>query len=72
MTQATEEKRVCTCASCGSCGGTGNVWFTFDGKYLGNHRCDDLDELQRCDDCEGSGLSDVCELCAYQEEDDEY
>lgn len=48
----------CTCVPCGSCNGTGNVWFTFDGKYLGNHRSDDLDNLERCDDCEGSGIAE--------------
>jgi hypothetical protein len=62
------EKR-CTCISCGSCGGTGNVWFTFDGKYLGKHRTDDLDELERCDDCEGSGISEECDYCVDSRDD---
>lgn len=53
----------CTCVSCSSCRGTGNVWFTFNGKYLGNHRSDDMDQLETCYDCDGSGLSEVCEFC---------
>src|SRR5579872_2401108 len=44
---------ACECVSCSACGGTGTVWFSFPGpdrggKYLGNHRCDDLDELDTC------------------------
>ena len=52
----------CKCVSCSSCGGTGSVWFTFDGKYLGNHRSDDLDELERCEECH-AGIVELCARC---------
>jgi RecJ-like exonuclease len=62
---------TCRCVSCSSCEGTGNVWLDFRGKYLGNHRSDDMDELVRCEDCEGSGISEECDECAdrYMDED---
>ena len=62
----------CKCVLCDSCNGTGNVWFTFDGKYLGNKRSDDLDELERCEDCEGSGITEMCDECCQSEEDEYY
>lgn len=54
----------CCCVSCGDCGGSGNVWFSFGGKeYLGSHRCDDLDEMETCDTCGGSGITETCDRC---------
>jgi hypothetical protein len=61
--------KSCTCVTCGECKGSGTVWFSFGssqyggGQYLGNHRGDDLDEMTTCEECGGSGLSEVCELC---------
>ena len=60
---------TCTCVSCGECGGSGIVWISFSGKYLGNHRCDDLDDLESCPDCGGSGISSVCDECRDAEEE---
>ena len=63
---------ACRCTSCGSCGGTGNVWFDLAGRYLGKGRCDNLDVLETCEDCGGSGVSETCDECAdamYQDED---
>jgi len=60
----------CTCTSCEGCGGTGHVWYSFSGEYLGNSRCDDMDELEVCDDCGGSGIFDVCDHCRVLEEMD--
>ena len=54
----------CTCVSCPDCGGTGSIWLDFQGRYLGSHRCDDLDELEPCDSCGGSGVSETCQSCA--------
>ena len=59
----------CKCVPCGSCGGIGNVWFTFDGKYLGNRRSDDMDELEWCEDCDGSGIAEECDYCLDHDED---
>lgn len=67
--QSAEQR--CTCVSCGECGGSGTVWFAFGGKeYLGNSRCDDLDEMETCEECGGSGLSEKCEYC--YDRDDEF
>jgi hypothetical protein len=62
---STDQKvRQCTCVSCGECRGTGTVWFAFGGReYLGNRRCDDLDEMHTCEECGGSGLSEMCDFC---------
>ena len=61
----------CTCVNCASCRGTGNVWFTFDGQYLGNCRSDDLDKLERCENCSGSGVAEECDYCIERREDDD-
>ncbi len=63
----------CTCEICAECEGTGNVWFAFPGpdrggKYLGNHRSDDLDELETCEWCHGSGIAEMCDECRDAEE----
>ena len=61
----------CTCISCHECGGTGTVWYSFGGKYLGNHRCDDLDNLETCETCGGQGIVERCWEC-QQKLDDEW
>ena len=60
---------TCMCVPCSECDGSGSVWFTFYGKYLGRSRCDDMDELQTCDECGGSGLVDMCDECREREEE---
>lgn len=67
----------CTCVSCGECDGTGRVWFAFPGpdrggRYLGRHRGDDLDEMDTCPQCDGSGITELCDECqmAMENEDD--
>lgn len=62
---------ACECIECPECGGTGNVWVSFSGKYLGNRRCDDLDEMESCPQCGGSGIDYMCEECAYAQEEEE-
>ena len=62
---------VCNCTSCPDCGGSGSVWRAWDGEYLGNHRCDDLDEMTSCDNCGGSGIESVCEECRFLAEKEE-
>ena len=54
---------ACKCVPCRECGGSGTVWYSFSGKYLGNHRCDDLDELEMCNECCGTGISETCDEC---------
>jgi hypothetical protein len=65
--------RGCSCVSCPECNGTGTVWFSFNGDYLGYSRCDDMDDMQTCMECEGSGIADVCDCCQdrFQPEADE-
>lgn len=60
----------CTCVVCPECGGTGNVWWSFSGKYLGRFRLDDLDVLEPCEECGGSGIIEMCDYCAMLDEDD--
>ena len=60
---------VCTCVKCSECNGTGNVWISFSGKYLGRFHCDDLDELDICPDCDGSGITEICDSCMGAEEE---
>lgn len=58
----------CECVRCSQCDGSGNVWFEFPGpprgRYLGRHRSDDLDEMETCEECGGSGIVETCEMCA--------
>ena len=60
----------CKCVTCGECGGTGNIWISFSGEYLGNNRCDDLDELDTCPECGGDGLSEMCDECRERIEEE--
>lgn len=61
---------ACECVRCGACGGTGTIWVDFAGRYLGNRRCDDLDQPEPCEDCGGSGITEACYECV--EAEDEY
>jgi len=54
---------TCKCVICGECMGNGRVWRSFSGKYLGNNRCDDLDDMESCPDCDGSGITEICDEC---------
>ncbi len=67
----------CKCIICAECDGTGNIWISFSGEYLGNHRCDDQDEIEECPECDGNGISDMCDDCRdalieQQEKDERY
>lgn len=66
------EKQACTCTTCSECRGSGNVWFSFGGRhYLGHRRSDDLDEMETCDHCRGSGIAEVCDRCQQLRDYDE-
>jgi len=54
---------ACKCISCQECKGSGAVWRAFNGEYLGSTTCDDLDEIETCDECKGTGISEECEEC---------
>jgi RecJ-like exonuclease len=53
----------CGCVICEECNGTGTVWVSFTGKYLGKNRCDDFDEIEPCESCGGSGVLEYCDEC---------
>jgi len=62
----------CECVFCLACNGRGTVWFSFDGRYLGNSRCDDMDNIETCEECLGDGLAEICEYCQEAYDDDNY
>lgn len=55
--------RPCQCVRCGSCRGTGNVW-----RPTGGYPEEDI---ERCDDCDGSGITEQCDRCAEMDEIEE-
>ena len=58
---------TCRCVVCPECKGSGVVWFAFGGReYLGTGRCDDLDEMETCDECGGSRVTEVCDSCQLE------
>lgn len=57
------EKEPCECVSCPDCKGSGGYWTDLNGKYLGQSRWDDLDQLETCEECGGSGISESCDRC---------
>lgn len=61
---------TCKCKPCTYCKGTGDIWVDpFTGKVVtGIH--DDMDELNTCEQCHGTGVGDMCDDCEaeYQEE----
>lgn len=62
----------CNCVPCKECGGTGDVFLSYDGEYLGNARSDDMDEIETCPECEGSGFEYFCEECRAVMEEMEF
>lgn len=60
----------CTCTTCADCRGSGIVWFSFSGNYLGSSRCDDLDDFESCHMCGGDGVVDICEECQRNMEEE--
>jgi DnaJ-class molecular chaperone len=72
---AVESTKPCHCVRCSLCRGSGSVWFDLDGNYLGQVHCDDMDEMETCDECGGSGIVEECERCemlSQMHEDLEY
>ncbi len=61
----------CTCIKCPECNGTGYVWYSSSGDFLGSRRSDDLDEMESCPECGGDGLQSLCEECHEAMEDEE-
>lgn len=57
-----EKMSNCTYSPCPECGGTGGVWISFNGEHIGRYRIDDLDELDVCPECNGSGIFQECDM----------
>lgn len=57
-------KEPCRCVRCKDCSGTGKV--RFDGVY-----CLEDYDLELCDTCVGSGISEICFRCILLEMDHE-
>lgn len=60
----------CECDYCPDCDGSGQVFFSFSGEYLGTRRCDDLDTMESCDECGGSGVVFECYKCQEERAED--
>jgi hypothetical protein len=56
----------CTCVMCRECDGTGEVWWGICGNYVGRAHCDDLDTMEPCEVCDGTGILDECDYCLYE------
>jgi RecJ-like exonuclease len=56
----------CQCTYCDSCNGTGNIWVNYDplGRIIENSGMDDLSDLEQCPECDGAGITELCEECA--------
>ena len=59
---------ICECVSCDACDCSGGIWVDMTGRYLGKNRSDDLDEMEQCPNCNGRGITEVCQSCAESEE----
>ncbi len=63
---------TCSCVRCPECKGTGNVWFAAGGRhYLGSSRWDDLDEMENCEYCRGTGFISLCDECFSDQDEEE-
>ena len=59
----------CECIQCPACNGTGDVWWSWNGRNLGNSRCDDFDELESCEECGGEGIIQMCWHCYIEDQE---
>lgn len=57
----------CSCIRCGICNGSGHVWVDIRGRVL-PFRGDDLDDLEMCEECRASGVSEECDFCTDERE----
>lgn len=59
---------TCSCTPCSECKGSGTVFYSFSGDYLGNnHRMDDMDELAVYEECGGTRIENMCDECCKRE-----
>lgn len=63
---------MCGCIRCSMCGGKGHYYIDLRGNYAGSSRTDDLMDQENCEECGGSGYSELCAACSdslYAEDD---
>lgn len=53
----------CTCPQCPMCEGNGHYYVDMRGHYLHHGRRDDMDEMETCEECGGSGIEYECDYC---------
>jgi ssDNA-binding Zn-finger/Zn-ribbon topoisomerase 1 len=63
---------TCTCTPCDECNGSGVVYISADGRYLGRNRCDDMDDMQSCYQCDRTGIDMMCDECIALELEEEH
>jgi hypothetical protein len=51
---------MCGCVKCAICDGSGFMWRCLNGDLV-KHRIDDMGDLETCQQCRGSGMSEICE-----------
>ena len=61
---------ICECVGCDACGGRGAIWVDSRGRYLGQHPGDDLDEMEGCPNCNGRGMTEICQYCSEVSDED--
>ncbi len=66
------EANACRCVSCATCRGTGSITVDMGGHVIST-RMDDLDIVEPCDDCGGTGITEECDACreAWEQDHDE-
>lgn len=62
---------TCNCAPCSFCDGSGRLWYSCDGEYVGIHSSDDMGHYEPCEECGGTGIGYLCDECRQIEEDGE-
>jgi hypothetical protein len=55
------EKESCYCVRCNICGGQGNYRVDLHGRPTDG--MDDMDSLEPCEECGGSGIVETCDRC---------
>lgn len=58
---------ICECVYCDFCDGKGHFWVNFRGQAV--IHCDDLDQMEMCEECNGSGIIETCAACMDDDDD---
>ncbi len=69
MTDAMMAAPSCSCITCATCHGRG--WFYVDGRGRFMPYGDELADRESCEDCGGSGITELCDACREGWEDED-